>query len=37
MGAGVVERSLGGRIDPLLEKHQSELGGQPELEGSRHF
>lgn len=37
MGAGVVERSPGGRIDGLLEKHESELGGQPEWKGSRHF
>lgn len=33
MGAGVVERSLGGCIDLLLEKHESEFGGQPEWEG----
>lgn len=37
VGAGVVERSPGGRIDGLLEEHESELGGQPEREGSRHF
>lgn len=29
-GAGVVKRSLGGCIDLLLEKHESELGGQLE-------
>lgn len=37
MGAGVVGRSLGGCIDLLLEKHESQLGGQPEWERSRHF